>query len=67
MNAGITCERIPIPTVNEVSENLNGSAVFLKPDLRLGFHQRHKHIFHSGLFKYKKLSFGVNSAPEKYQ
>ena len=75
-NAAIIRERIPIPTVDEVLENLNGSAVFSKLDLRLGFHQieldedsRDITTFatHDGLFRYKRLSFGVNSAPEKYQ
>ena len=32
-------ERIAIPTLNELLENLNGSAVFSKLDPRLGFHQ----------------------------
>ena len=75
-NQAIVRERIPIPTVDEVIENLNGSAVFSKLDLRLGFHQieldeesRDITTFatHEGLFRYKRLSFGVNSAPEKYQ
>ena len=75
-NAAIIRERIPIPTVDEVLENLNGSAVFSKLDLCLGFHQieleegsRDITTFatHDGLFRYKRLSFGVNSAPEKYQ
>ena len=38
-NAAIVHERIPIPTVDEVLESLNGSTVFSKLDLRLGFHQ----------------------------
>ena len=75
-NQAIIRERIPIPTVDEVVENLKGSAVFSKLDLRLGFHQieldeesRDITTFatHEGLFRYKRLSFGVNSAPEKYQ
>ena len=75
-NAAIIRERIPIPTVDEVLETLDGSAVFSKLDLCLGFHQieldedsRDITIFatHDGLFRYKTLSFGVNSAPEKYQ
>ena len=37
-NAAIIRERIPIPTVDDVLENLNGSTVFSKLDLRLGFH-----------------------------
>ena len=62
--------------MDEVLENLNGSAVFSKLDLCLGFHQieleegsRDITTFatHDGLFRYKRLSFRVNSAPEKYQ
>ena len=75
-NAAIIRERIPFLTVDEVLENLKGSVVFSKLDLCLGFHQieldedsRDITTFatHDGLFRYKKLSFGVNSAPEKYQ
>ena len=67
---------MPMPTVDEVLESLNGSTVFSKLDLRLGFHQieldkesRDITTFatHDGLFRYKRLLFGVNSAPEKCQ
>ena len=75
-NEAIVRERLPIPTVDEVLEELNGSTVFSKLDLRWGFHQIELHedsrdittfITHEGLFRYKRLSFGVNAAPEKYQ
>ena len=75
-NAAIIRERIPIPTVDEVLENLNGKAVFPNLYLRLGFHHieldedsRDIATFatHDGLFRYKRLSFRLNSAPEKYQ
>ena len=75
-NTAIIRERIPIPTVDEVLENLNSSEMFLKFDLCLGFHQIEldkgsrditTFLTHHGLFRYKRLSFGVNSAPEKYQ
>ena len=68
-------ERLPIPTVDEVLEELNGSTVFSKLDLRHGFHQVELRadsrdittfVTHDGLFRYKRLSFGVNAAPEKY-
>ena len=74
-NEAIVRERIPMPTVDEVLESLNGSTVFSKLDLRLGFHQieldedsRDITTFatHDGLFRYKRL-FGANLAPEKYQ
>ena len=62
-NAAIICERIPIPTVDEVLENLNGSAVFSELDLCLGFHQIEldedslditKFATHDGSFRYKR-------------
>ena len=75
-NTAIKREKLPIPTVNEILENLNGSTVFSQLDLRWGFHQieleensRDITAFstHDGIFRYKRLSFGVNAAPEKYQ
>jgi len=32
-------EKIPIPTVDEVLEELNGSTVFSKLEMNMGFHQ----------------------------
>ena len=75
-NEAIIRERHPIPTVEELLYDLNGSAVFSKIDLKWGFHQillseesRHVTTFvtHQGLYRYKRLLFGVTSAPEKYQ
>ena len=69
-------EWLPIPSVDEVLEELNGSAVFSKLDLHHGFHQVELHtdsrdittfVTHDGLFSRKRLSFGVNAAPQKYQ
>ena len=75
-NEDIVRERIPMPTVDEVLESLNGSTVLSKLDLRLGFHQIEldedsrvitTFATHDGLFRYKRLLCGANSAPEKYQ
>ena len=72
-NAAIICERLPIPTVDEVLEELNGSTVFSKLDLRHGFHQIELHtdsrdittfVTHDGLFRYKRLSFFKCSSQE---
>ena len=75
MRKAIVRERLPIPTIYEVLESLNGSGVVLTLDLRWGFHQieldpesRDITAFAThGIFRYKSLSFGVNAAPEKYQ
>lgn len=69
-------ERHPIPTIEEVLHELNGSTVFSKLELKWGFHQVELEtesrrftafITHRGLFQYKRLMFGNTSAPEKYQ
>ena len=75
-NQAIGRERQPIPTIEEVLQDLNGSTVFSRVDLKWGFHQillaeesRHVTTFvtHRGLYIYTRLMFGVTSAPEKYQ
>ena len=66
----------PIPTIEEILSDLNGSTVFSKLDLKWGFHQVELEeksqeittsVTHRGLYRYKRLMFGISSAPEKYQ
>ena len=75
-NEAIVRERYPIPTVDEVLQSLNQSTVFSKLDLKWGYHQLELHpdsrsittfTTHCGLFQYKRLMFGITSAPEVYQ
>ena len=75
-NEAIRSEKLPTPTVDEVLEELNGSTVFSKLDMNMGFHQieleegsKDITTFSAGdsLFSYKRLSFGINSAPEQHQ
>jgi len=65
-----------IPTLEETLAPLDGAAVFLKLDLRWGYHQVELHLesrvlmtfsTHNGLKGYKRLIFGLSSAPEMYQ
>jgi len=72
-NEAIIRERLPIPTVDEVLEELNGNTVFCKLDLRNGFHQIELHqdsrdittfVTHAGLFRYKRLTFIPDFATE---
>ena len=76
VNEQIVRERFPIPTVDEILHEMNGAKVFSKLDLKWGFHQlelsedsRDLTTFatHIGNFRYKRLNFGVTSAPELYQ
>ena len=75
-NKAIIRERHPIPTVDDVLVEMNNSTVFSKIDLNMGFHQIvlseesrpiTTFITHKGLYRYKRLSFGVNAAPEMFQ
>ena len=75
-NEAIIRERHPIPTIEEVLYDLNGATVFSKIDLKWGFHQIELEedsraittfITHRGLYRYRRLMFGITSAPEKYQ
>ena len=68
-------ERHPVPTVENLIVDLNGATVFSKIDLNQGYHQleldedsRSITTFatHTGLFHYKRLSFGINSAAETF-
>ena len=75
-NRAIQRERFPIPNVEDTLQAMNSASIFSKLDLRQGFHQvelapesREITTFacHKGLFRYKRLMFGVSSAPEIYQ
>ena len=75
-NKAIVRERHPIPTLQEVLYDLNGATVFSKIDLKWGFHQIELEedsrdittfVTHRGLYRYRRLMFGITSAPEKYQ
>ena len=76
VNQAIKRERHPIPTIDELLENMAGAVKFSKVDLKAGYHQilldkesRAVTTFtsHKGLFRYKRLPFGINSASEVFQ
>ena len=70
-NEAIVRERHPIPTIEEILYDLNGSTVFNKIDLKWGFHlieleessrEITTYTTHRGLYRYKRLMFGISSA-----
>ena len=75
-NEAIVRERHPIPAIEEILYDLNGATVFSKLDLKWGLHEIELEeqsrdittfVTHRGLNSYKRLMFGITSAPEKYQ
>lgn len=75
-NTAIKRERIVIPTLEEINAIVNGSKHFSKIDLKAGYHQleldpssRYITTFatHIGLYRYKRLNFGITCAAEIFQ
>ena len=75
-NEAIQRVRHPIPTVNDISVELNGAKYFTKLDLSQAYHQpvldeqsRYITTFstHIGLFRYKRLNYGTNASAEIFQ
>ena len=75
-NTAVIREPYQIPTIEEVSHKLKGCKYFTKLDLNKGYHQilldessRDLTAFqcHLGIYRYKRLIFGLSSASEIYQ
>eukprot|EP00794_Sanderia_malayensis_P019767 gene19767-biopygen16415 len=75
-NTAIKRIRHPIPTVEDISLNLNGSKFFSKLDMSQAYHQLElspgsrtitTFTTHAGLYRYKRLNYGTNSAAEIFQ
>lgn len=75
-NVAIQRERHPTPTLKDMAAELTHSRVFSRVDLRHGYHQLEidqnsrtitTFTTPSGLFRYKRLFFGICSAAEVFQ
>lgn len=75
-NQAVLRENYPLPTFDTFMTKLRGAKLFSRIDLKWAYHQleldessRHITTFisHKGLFQYKRLMFGINSAPEIFQ
>ena len=76
VNTAIERERHPMPTIEDLITDLNGACIFSKIDLNKGYHQLElapesryitTFVTSQGLYRYKRLCFGINSASEIFQ
>ena len=74
-NTAVIRKRYPIATVDEILQELNHSKLFSQRDQKLAYHQLEltpesreitTFMTHRGLYRYKRLLFGINYAPEMY-
>ncbi|XP_030840818.1 uncharacterized protein K02A2.6-like [Strongylocentrotus purpuratus] len=76
VNKAIIPDKYPLPTMNELSASFHGAKVFSKLDMRRSYLQvplaeqsRHLTAFntHIGMFQYRRMPYGLNSAPSAFQ
>ncbi|XP_073959776.1 uncharacterized protein [Choristoneura fumiferana] len=75
-NAAIQRENHPLPTMDKLLPQVRDAKYFSKLDIRDAFHQLELHpesrhittfITNRGMFRYKRLMFGITCAPEIFQ
>lgn len=59
--------KLPIPTVDKELEGLNGSTVFSKLDMNMGFHQIELEEGSRDITTFSEVELWYYSAPEPYQ
>jgi hypothetical protein len=76
VNKSIVPDKYPLPNIDELFSELRNASYFSQLDLASAYHQITLHddskpltafITHDGVFQYKRVCFGLASAPSAFQ
>ncbi|XP_038063014.1 uncharacterized protein K02A2.6-like [Patiria miniata] len=76
VNKAVIVDKYPLPNIQELLGELHGASVFSSLDMNSAYHQLLLHedsrdltafITHVGLFRFKRVCFGLASAPSAFQ
>ena len=76
VNKAIIPDKYPLPTIDELSASFHGAQIFTKLDMRRSYLQvplaaesRNLTAFvtHEGVFQYRRMPYGLSSAPSAFQ
>ena len=76
VNRAVITDGYPLPRIEDVMDRLRGSAVFSRLDLKDAYHQLELHpdsrdlttfVSHQGLYRFKRVNFGLASAGPCFQ
>ena len=76
VNRAVITDGYPLPRIEDVMDRLRGSSVFSRLDLKDAYHQLELHpdsrdlttfVSHQGLYRYRRVNFGLASAGPCFQ